>query len=67
MKSKIGKRDAGKLKEFIGFKIKIDKVEQSAKFTQPVMIQSFLVELGAGKKANETSEIKHSSEETRNW
>ena len=42
--------DDGKLKELIGCKIKMDKSEQSAKFTQSVMIQSFLEKFGAGKK-----------------
>ena len=47
--------DVGELKEFIESKIKIDKLEQSAKYTQPVVIQSFLNELGAGKKKQMTS------------
>ena len=34
-------KDVGKLKEFVGCKIKIDKSERTAKFTQPVLIQSF--------------------------
>ena len=36
--------DVGELKEFVGCKINIDK------FTQPVMIQSFLDEFGVEKK-----------------
>ena len=46
--------DVGELKEFVGCEIEIDKSEQSAKFTQPVMIQSFLDEFGAGKKEQVT-------------
>ena len=42
--------DVGKLKEFVGCKIEIDKSERSAKFTQPVMIKSFLDKLSARKK-----------------
>ena len=42
--------DIGEVKEFIGCMIKIVKLDQSAKFTQPVMIQSFLDEFGTGKK-----------------
>ena len=33
--------DVSKVKEFVGYKIKIDKSEQSTKFNQPVIIQSF--------------------------
>ena len=40
----------GELKEFVGCMINIDKLEQTAKFTRPVMIQSFLDEFCAGKK-----------------
>ena len=46
--------DVGELKEFVWFKTEIDKSEWSAKFTQPVMIQSFLDEFGAGKKKQVT-------------
>ena len=42
--------DVGKLKEFVGCKVEIDNSKQSAKFTKPAMIQSFLDEFGAGKK-----------------
>ena len=42
--------DVGKLKEFIGCKIKIVKLEQSAQFTQLVIIRSFLDEFSAGKR-----------------
>ena len=42
--------DVGKLKGVVGCKIEIDKSEQSVKFTQPVMIQSFLDKFGAGTK-----------------
>ena len=42
--------DVGKLKQFVGCKIGIDKLERSAKFTQPVMIQSFLNKFDAVKK-----------------
>ena len=47
--------DVGELKEFIGCNIKTDKLERSAKFTQPVMIQSFLDKFGRGKKKQVTS------------
>ena len=43
--------DVGELKVFIGCKIEIDKSEQSAKFTQPVTIQLFLDEFGAGLRS----------------
>ena len=33
--------DVGKLKEFVICKIEMKKLERSAKFTQPVIIQSF--------------------------
>ena len=39
-----------KLEEFVGCKIEIDNSEQSTKFTQPVMIQSFMVEFSSGRK-----------------
>ena len=42
--------DVGKLKEFVGCKVEIDESERSAKFTQPVMIHSFLDEFREGKK-----------------
>ena len=42
--------DFGELKEFVRCKMKIDKSEQLAKFTKPVMIQSFLDRFGAGKE-----------------
>ena len=55
---KLGKEikieDVGKLKEFVGSKIKIDKLDQSTKFTQSLMIQSFLDEFSAGKKKQVT-------------
>ena len=40
--------DVGELKEFVGCKVEIDKLEPSAKFTQPVIIQSFLDKFDAG-------------------
>ena len=46
--------DTGKLKEFVGCKIKIYIFELSAKFTKPVMINSLLNEFGAGKKKQVT-------------
>ena len=46
--------DVGELKEFVGCKIEINKLERSAKFTQSVMIQSFLDKFGAGKKEQVT-------------
>ena len=42
--------DVGKLKELIGCKIKIDELGRWAKFTQLVMIQSFLDKFHAGKR-----------------
>ena len=42
--------DVGTLNDCVGCKIKIDKSEQSAKFNQPVMIQSSLDKFVAGKK-----------------
>ena len=50
MANEIKIEDVGQLKDFVGYKIKIGKSEQSAKFTQPVKIQSFLDEYGSGKK-----------------
>ena len=47
---KIKIEDVGERKEFVGCKIKIVKSEQLANFTQPVMIQSFWDEFGAGEK-----------------
>ena len=58
--------DIGELKEFGGCKIKIDKFEQSAKFTQSVMIQS-LDKISAGKRASDTSRTKHNSKKARTW
>ena len=49
--------DVGKLKEFVGCKIEIDKSEHSAKFTQPIMIQSSLDEISAGKKLAELNTV----------
>ena len=43
--------DVNKLKEFVGCKIEINKSKQTAKFTQPVMIQLFLDKFGAGKRS----------------
>ena len=40
--------DVGKLKEFVGCKVEIDKLKRSGKFIQSVMIQSFLDEFSAG-------------------
>ena len=57
--------NVGELNEFLGCKIKIDKLEQSVKFTQPVMIQSFLNEFGAGKKRRVTPAEPNSSDKTR--
>ena len=54
--------DVGKLKEFLGCKIKIDKSEQSPKYTQPVMIKSIWC---MKKEASGASRTKHSPEETR--
>ena len=50
MVNKIKIEDVGELKEFVECKVKIDKSEQSAKFTQPDMMESFLDEFSAGKK-----------------
>ena len=38
-------------KEFVQCNVKIGKLEWSEKFTQPVMIQSFLDELSTGKRS----------------
>ena len=46
--------DVGKLKEFVGCKIEINKSERSARFTKPVMIQSFLDKFAAGKNKQVT-------------
>ena len=46
--------DVGKLKELVGAKFKINKLEQSAKFNQPVMILSFLDKFSLGKKKQVT-------------
>ena len=45
----------GEVKEFIGCKTEIDKLESSAKFTQPVMIQLFLDKCSAGQKKQVTT------------
>ena len=42
--------DVSELKEFIRCKVEINKSVRLAKFTQPVMIQSFQNEFGTGKK-----------------
>ena len=47
--------DVDELKELVGHKIEIDKTERSVKFTQPVMIQSFLDEFHAGEKKQVTT------------
>ena len=41
--------DLGKLMEYVGCKVDVDREKGSAKFMQPVMIQSFKDEFGAGK------------------
>ena len=46
--------DVCKLTVLVGCKIEIKKLEQSAIFTQPIMIQSFLDEFGAGKQRQVT-------------
>ena len=46
--SEIEIEDVGKLKEFVGCKVEIDKLKRSGKFIQSVMIQSFLDEFSAG-------------------
>ena len=60
-------RDVGELKEFIGYKIKVDKLEQLTKFTQPVITHSFLDKFGAGKRSKDTSRTNHSSKKARTW
>ena len=59
--------DIGELKEFIGCKIEIDKLEQSAKFTQLVTIQLFWTNLVQEKRGEYTNKAEHSSEETGIW
>jgi len=44
MKSRVGCDDVGELLEYIGCKVTHNKVARTIKFTQPVMIQSFLDE-----------------------
>ena len=41
--------DLGELMEYVGCKVDVDREKRTAKFTQPVMIQSFKDEFGAGK------------------
>ena len=57
----------GKLKEFVGFTVEIDKLERSTKFTQPVMIQSFLDEFGAGEKRQMTPVELSTVLKARTW
>ena len=58
MAKEIKIEDVGKLKEFVGCKIEIDKSEQSAKFTQPVMIQSFLDAYHASDTSRTNMDLK---------
>ena len=46
--------EVGELKEFVGCKDEIDQSERQAKFTPPVLIQSFLDDFSAGKKKQVT-------------
>ena len=57
--------DVGEQREFVGCKVEIDKSEQLAKFTQPIMIQPFSDKFGAGKEVSDTGRTEHSSKKTR--
>ena len=54
LQKKIQIEVVGKIKEFKGCEIKIDKSEPSTKFTKPVMIQTFFGKFSAGKKRQVT-------------
>ena len=72
--------DVGELKEFVGCKIKMNKLESSAKVTQSVMTQSLSDKFGAGKmkqvtpaepntvlKRTEHSEILANKDQCKYW